>query len=181
MKKILFALLSLIALQTNAQKYLTKTGTIKFVSKAPLETIEGVNKSVASLIDTKAGTLDFIVQIKSFVFDRQLLQEHFNENYMESTKFPKATFKGKIENINAVNFTKDGEYEAITSGKLTIHGITKDIKQKGKIIIKQGKAVLASSFNVLLADYNIAIPGAVKDKISKEVKIEINCTLEPIK
>jgi polyisoprenoid-binding protein YceI len=115
------------------------------------------------------------------VFDRQLLQEHFNENYMESTKFPKATFKGTIENISAINFAKDGEYDAITSGKLTIHGVTKDIKQKGKIMIKQGKAVLASSFNVLLADYNIAIPGAVKDKISKEVKIEINCTLEPIK
>jgi polyisoprenoid-binding protein YceI len=181
MKKVLLSLLVITAFQVNAQKYLTKSGTIDFLSKAPLETIEGVNKSVAALVDAQTGSLDFIVQIKSFVFDRQLLQEHFNENYMESTKFPKATFKGNIENMKSINLTKDGEYDAITSGKLTIHGVTKDVKQKGKLLVKGGKIVLISNFSVLLADYNISIPGAVKDKISKDVKVNVKCTLDPIK
>ncbi len=181
MKKIILSLLILSTFQVNAQKYLTKTGKIDFLSKVPLETIEGVNKSVAALVDAQTGSLDFIVQIKSFVFDRQLLQEHFNENYMESTKFPKATFKGNIENFKTIQFAKDGEYDAITSGKLTIHGVTKEVKQKGKLIVKGGKLILISNFNLLLADYNISIPSAVKDKISKDVKINVNCTLDQIK
>jgi len=123
MRKTLFICLSLIALQTQADKYLTKTGKVIFTSKAPLETIEGTNKSVATLLNTDNGSVEFSIQIKSFVFDRQLLQEHFNENYMESDKIPKATFKGSITNKAAINFAKDGEYKAEVSGKMTIHGV----------------------------------------------------------
>lgn len=181
MKKTLIAIFALASLNLSAQKYFTKTGSVDFLSSTPLEKIEGKNKALASLLDSQTGNLDFIVQIKSFVFDRQLLQEHFNENYMESDKIPKATFKGKIDNIKDVNFAKDGEYEVTTSGKLTIHGVSKDIKQKGKVVIKSGKVILNANFNILLEDYKITIPGAVKDKISKDVKISLNSILEPMK
>lgn len=180
MKKILLTCLALISLQAMGQKYMTKTGTIEFSSKAPLETIEGKNKAVACLLDSKTGTLDFVVQIKSFVFDKQLLQEHFNENYMESDKFPKATFKGVITNLATINFTKDGEYKAEVKGKLSIHGITRDVTYQGKVIIRGGKVLLNSLFNVLLADYNISIPAAVKDKLAKEVKVNVNAVLEKL-
>lgn len=181
MKKILTLLLISSTNLVFAQKYMTKTGTIDFISKAPIETIEGKNKAVAALLNTQTGTLDFIVQIKSFVFDKQLLQEHFNENYMESDKFPKASYKGTIDNLDKVNITKNGEYNVTSTGKLTIHGQTKDVKHPGKLIVKDGKILLQSNFSVLLSDYKISIPGAVKDKISKEIKINVNCNLEPIK
>jgi len=181
MKNILISLLTLCSIQAGAQKMMTKTGTIEFVSKTPLELIIGTNKSVACLYDTKTGSLDFILQNKSFVFDKQLLQEHFNENYMESDKFPKSSFKGTITNYTSINLAKDGEYDAEVVGKLTIHGTTKDIKSTGKIIVKNGKPTLISTFTVLCADYNIAIPGAVKDKISKDVKISVNCSLDALK
>jgi polyisoprenoid-binding protein YceI len=181
MKNIILILLSLFTLQVSAQKYLTKTGKITFTSKTPLETIEGVNKSVASLLDIKTGSLEFIVQIKSFVFDRQLLQEHFNENYMESNKIPKASFKGSVTNLAAINFAKDGEYRAEVSGVMTIHNVSKEVKNTGKIIVKGGMITIVSDFSILLADYNISIPGAVKDKISKDVKVSVNCALSQVK
>lgn len=182
MKQTLFSFLIMFAaMQMNAQKFMTKTGSIDFSATGAIEKIEGFNKSSACLLDSKTGALDFIVQIKSFVFEKQLMQEHFNENYMESDKFPKASFKGSITNLSAINFAKDGEYTAEVGGKLTIHGVTKDVKSTGKIIIKGGKPTLKSSFSVLLADYNVIIPGAVKDKISKDVKINVNCALEAMK
>lgn len=182
MKKIILSGLLIISVNLSfGQKYMTKTGSIDFVSKAPIETIEGKNKAVAALLNTQTGTLDFIVQIKSFVFEKQLLQEHFNENYMESDKFPKASYKGIIENIAKIDISKNGEYNVTSAGKLTIHGETKEVKHLGKLVVRDGKISLQSTFSVLLSDYKIAIPSAVKDKISKEIKINVNCNLEPFK
>jgi len=181
MKKVFFSLLVFVSLQASAQRFMTKTGTIDFVATGAIEKIEGSNKSVACLLDSKAGSLDVIIQIKSFVFEKQLMQEHFNENYMESDKFPKASFKGSIINMASINMAKDGEYTADVVGKLMIHGVTKDVKSTGKVIIKGGKPILKSAFAVLLADYGIEIPGAVKDKISKYVKINLNCALDAMK
>jgi hypothetical protein len=181
MKKLLFSFILLASLQTQAQKYFTKTGTIIFNSKSPVEKIEGVNKATACLLDTRTGAIDFIVQIKSFVFDKQLMQEHFNENYLESDKFPKANFKGVITNHTAINFTKDGEYNAEVVGKMALHGVTKDVKFTGKISIKSGKVTITSTQMLLLEDYKISIPNAVKDKISKDVKVTVNSTLELMK
>jgi len=181
MRPLFFSLLVCLSTQAGAQKFMTKTGSIDFSATTPVERIEGANKSVACLLDSKTGSLDFIVQVKSFVFEKQLMQEHFNENYMESDKFPKSTFKGSITNLAAINFSKDGEYNAEVAGKLTIHGVTNDIKSTGKIIVKGGKATLKSVFNARLSDYKIEIPGAVKDKISKDAKITVNCTLDAMK
>ncbi len=99
---------------------------------------------------------------------------------MESDKYPKATFKGVITNLTTINFAKDGEYKAEVKGKLSIHGVTRDVTYQGKVIIRGGKVLLNSLFNLLLADYNISIPAAVKDKLAKEVKVNVNAVLEKL-
>ena len=162
-------------------KYFTRTGKINFYSKAPMEDIEGKNKTVTAVIDTKSGALQFSVQMKGFEFHKQLMQQHFNENYIESDKFPKAEFKGKITNNSEINYTKDGEYTAKVKGKMTIHGITKDVETTGTIKIDGGKIDASSSFNVLVSDYKIKIPAIVKDKVSNNINVTVDCNLEPLK
>ena len=162
-------------------KFYTKTGKISFYSKAPLEDIEGKNKTVTAVLDSKSGAMQFAVQMKGFEFEKQLMQQHFNENYVESDKFPKAEFKGAITNNSDINYTKDGTYTAKVKGKLTIHGVTKDVETTGTLKINAGKIDATSTFNVLIADYNIKIPSIVKDKVSNSIKIVVDCDLEPLK
>jgi len=125
--------------------------------------------------------MQFAVQMKGFEFEKQLMQQHFNENYVESDKFPKAEFKGAITNNSDINYTKDGTYTAKVKGKLTIHGVTKDVETTGTLKINAGKIDATSTFNVLIADYNIKIPSIVKDKVSNSIKIVVDCDLEPLK
>ena len=143
-----------------------------------MEKIEAKNNKVSSVIDTKSGKVEFAVLIKSFHFEKALMQEHFNENYMESDKFPKSTFAGNITNLKDINFTKDGTYKANVSGKLTIHGVTKDVATAGMIKVKGGVVNVTNTFRVKLADYGIEIPSVVKDKIAKDVEIIINSDLK---
>jgi polyisoprenoid-binding protein YceI len=185
MKKVIL-LLSIIAIATISfaqGKYFTKTGKIDFdatVPKSP-EDIKGVNKSTTMVLDSKTGDMQFLVLMKGFEFTRALMQEHFNENYVESTKFPKAEFKGKIVDNVAVLYTKDGAYKVKVKGKLTMHGITKDTECDGVITVKAGKITATATIVALLADYKIVIPGVVSDKVAKSAKININCALEPLK
>ncbi|HNB80893.1 MAG TPA: YceI family protein [Chitinophagaceae bacterium] len=181
MNKLLFIAFVFLSWNTEAQRYMTKTGSIVFNAAGAIEKIEGKNQSVACVLDASTGTLNMLVQVKSFVFEKQLMQEHFNENYMESDQFPKASFKGEVSNKANINFSKDGDYPAEVKGKLTIHGVTKDITAKGKIQIRNGNPTLQSNFTVLMSDYNINIPGAVKDKISKDARITVDCSLTPFK
>src|SRR5690606_29851446 len=104
-------------------KYLTRSGKVTFFSSTPLEAIEAFNNEAASVMDAKTGDIVFQVPIRSFKFENALMQEHFNENYLESSKYPKAEFKGKITDINKVNFSKDGTYNVTSKGNLTIHGV----------------------------------------------------------
>ncbi len=185
MKKILFGLLFfVIALNTQAQeKYFTKTGKINFKATAPSspEKIEGLNKSVTCVIDSKTGAIQFSALMKGFEFERALMEEHFNENYVESTKYPKAEFKGQITNNGDVNYTKDGVYTVKVLGKLTMHGETKDLVADGKVNVKNGKVIVTSNIIVALADYKISIPSLVADKVSKTVTISVDCNLEMFK
>lgn len=162
-----------------AQRYMTKTASIDFISKTPIETFTALNKSGACLFDASTGSLDLVVQIKSFVFEKQLMQEHFNENYLESEKFPKASFKGKVKTLSAAQLSKEGTYTVDIEGKLTMHGVIKDINEKARIIVNNKGIILDGQFNVAPADYQIAIPGAVKDKIAKEVNIRVKANMEP--
>ena len=169
-----FALVLILAAgtQADAQKYFTRDGKVAFFSEAPLEKIEAHNSKATSVMDTSTGRLEFAVLIKAFQFEKSLMQEHFNENYMESDKYPKATFKGNITNMEAIDFSKDGEYTVDVAGDLTIHGETKAVKTNGTIKIVKGEISAFSSFEVQVADYKIEIPAIVRDNIAKTVKID---------
>ena len=163
-------------------KFYTKTGTIFFkCTKSPLEKIEATNRSATCVLDTKTGSLQFAILVKGFEFERALMQEHFNENYMESSKFPRSEFKGQVLNNNEINYNKDGIYKAIVKGKLQIHGETKDVETVGAMTVKEGKIIANSGFSILLSDYKIHIPSIVSDKIASNVNITVDCYLDQFK
>jgi len=163
------------------QAYITRNGKITFFSQAPLENIEAINNDVTSILDTKMGDFAFVVLIKSFRFKKALMQEHFNENYLESKTFPKATFKGNITDLSKIDFAKDGSYPVTVSGDLTIHGVTKKIEAPGTITINQGKISAASKFGAKVKDYNIKIPSIVANKIAETVEVSVDCKYDEFK
>jgi polyisoprenoid-binding protein YceI len=173
--------ISLLSAQEGVEKYFTKNGKVTFFSDAPMEKIEAKNNKVNAAIDTKSGAVFFKVLIKSFVFEKALMQEHFNENYLESDKYPSSTFKGKIVNLSEVKFDSVGKYTVQIQGKLTIHGITKDIKTVGEIIVKKEGIQALADFNVKLKDYKIRIPGAVTGKIAETVKVSVDADMKALK
>lgn len=183
MKRLLFVLSVLLTcFITSAQeKYFTKTGKIQFFSKTPAENIDATNRSAAVTLDSKTGDLQFAVLMKGFEFKKALMQEHFNKDFVESSKFPKAEFKGQITNNTEIKYTTDGAYTAAVKGKLTIHGVTKDVETTGTITVKGGKIITASTFNIQLPDYNIKVPAVNRSQISDNIKITVNCPLEVLK
>jgi polyisoprenoid-binding protein YceI len=175
MKKLAFlSILIALFLQANGQKFMTKNGYIGFFSNTPMEDIKADNNQVASVLDISTGDLAFQVLIKSFKFDKALMEEHFNENYLESDKYPKATFSGKITDLSSVSFSSPGVYQVEVAGDLTIHGVTKKIKEKGTIEISQGTINATSKFSVVPEDFNIKIPNVVRNNIAKTIEITVN-------
>jgi len=182
MKKITI-LLSLFILSislANAQKFMTKSGTIRFSSDTPIEKIAGINHQVNSALDFATGNFVFRVLIRGFEFEKALMQEHFNENYMESEKFPNSTFSGKITNIKDVNLSKDGVYNVVAEGDLSMHGVTNKVKVNGTLEVKGGKVLGAAKFNVAPKDYKIAIPQAVIKNISEAIQIDVAISLDKL-
>jgi polyisoprenoid-binding protein YceI len=175
------SILLLLAITAIAQdRYYTKTATISFFSKTDLENIEAANKIVTAVIDTRSGAVQFSAPMKAFSFAKGLMQEHFNENYIESDKYPNSTFKGTITNNQSIRYNTPGSYDATVSGNLTIHGVTRAINTNGKITVAHGSLGVNSSFDILLSDYNITVPALVADKISKTIRINIQGKLEPL-
>jgi polyisoprenoid-binding protein YceI len=160
-------------------KYYTKTGKISFYSKAIIENIEAHNRSVTCVLDIKTGNVQFSVPIKGFEFEKALMQEHFNENYLESDKYPKGEFKGLIVNSNEIDYTKDGVYNAKVKGKLTIHGQTNEIETDGKVTKEGNSVIVSTEFNVRLPDYKIK--NEKLQNISNSIKVTVNCSLDPLK
>lgn len=160
-----------------AQKMMTRAGEIKFEASMPaFEEIAATNNTVSCILDEATGDFVALALVKAFKFKAPLMEEHFNENYMESSKFPKATFKGKIANFDANKLSsKKTEFEL--EGDLTIHGVTKKIKTKLALVLNAGKITATSLILVKPQDYNIEIPSLVKDKIAENVKISINFIL----
>ena len=185
MKKIIISLaLVVMACQSQAQdKYFTKTGKIYFDATTPAspEKIEGTNKSVTCVIDSKTGNLQFSVLMKGFEFERALMEEHFNENYVESSKYPKTEFRGQVTDNSTVNYHADGVYPVKVKGKMNLHGVSKDVETSGKLTIKGGKIIASAAFAIVLADYNVSIPTLVSDKVSKNASITVECVMEPLK
>ena len=175
---VLITIFACIACTSFAQVYFTKNGKISFFSKAPLENISADNNQVISVLNTQTSALQFSLLNNAFHFPKAKMEEDFNEDYMESNKFLKSTFNGIITDISNVNSAKDGSYPINVKGDLMIHGVTKNITVPGRITIKDGKISAASSFKVLLKDYNIGVPTIVANKISENIEITINCNYE---
>jgi len=165
----------------NAQsKYMTRNGLIRFEAEGPIkDDIKAVNNQGACVLDAMTGDILFKIPIKSFVFKKALMQEHFNENYMESHKFPTAELKGKIEGLNAAMLQKTGVQQVMVAGKMTLHGVARDIREKGTLEVKDGKIMLRSNFAVALADYSINIPKMVEDKLAKVAQVNLSMDLTP--
>ena len=159
------------------QKYYSKVGQVVFTSDASLEKIEGKNTNGLVVLDAATGRLECSVLIKGFQFEKALMQDHFNENYMESHKFPKGVFKGTITNMQDIHLKKDGTYTVVVKGDLTLHGVTKPFSPTGKVIVKGGKITAASSFEIMVSDFNIEIPKVVRDNIAEKVKVTIQADL----
>jgi len=178
-KVIVFALLIAGMSHLNAQNiYMTKDGQVSFSSQKSVENIDAINNEVNSIINTQNGEMVFQALLKGFHFQRALMEEHFNENYVESEKFPKSTFKGKISNVSAVNFSKDGSYPVKVEGDLTLHGVTKKVSAPGTLVVKAGTIQASSKFNIKLKDFDVKIPSLVADKLSEDVDVKVDCKYE---
>jgi hypothetical protein len=158
---------------TAQNRYFTKTGHIEFYSHTAMEDIKGVNDQVTSFLDIATGDLVFSVLNRSFQFAKPLMQEHFNENYMESEKFPKASFEGKIAYLKTIDFTKSGKYPVKVAGKLTIHGVVKEVEAAGDLTIGKDKITGESVFSVKPEDYGIRIPAVVKQNFEESMKVTV--------
>ena len=177
MKKLIciLFLLALVAQYSTAQKkYFSKTAKISFYSKAPLEDIESHNTQALTAFDAGTGQIEFSVLMKGFEFEKAKMQEHFNEEYIESDKFPKAAFVGTIKNPGDLKLEKDGLYKIPVSGTLTLHGVTKPVNTEATFNVKNGEVSAVAEFNLSVADFNIKIPSLVSDKIGKSVKVVVS-------
>jgi|WetSurMetagenome_2_1015567.scaffolds.fasta_scaffold200018_1 hypothetical protein len=181
MRRSLYILLIFFfAITANGQKFMTRNGLISFYGHTPMEDIKADNNQVASVLDASTGELVFQVLIKSFHFERALMEEHFNENYMESDKIPRAEFKGKITDLSSVDFKKNGSYEVTVEGDLKIHDVTNKVSVKGTIEVVSDGINASSKFNVVPEDYKINIPGVVREKIAKSLEVTIKIKYAPL-
>lgn len=170
-----------MAMPTSAQSTLFSTsgGITSFSSETPLENINAENKKSQAILNTATGEIAIRMNMKDFSFPNKLMQEHFNENYVESDKYPVATFAGKMD--KAIDYTKDGEHVASATGKFTVHGVTKTRTIEGKLKVEAGKIMLTSNFEVALTDHKIDVPQIVFVKIAQNIQVKANYVLIPAK
>lgn len=172
-----FIVLSATASGQSAIIYELNDGEVAFTSDAPLELIKAKSTALRGLIDSDKRTFAFSIPITSFQgFNSPLQRVHFYENYLESGRFPAATFLGKI--IESVDLSKDGEYTIRAKGKLTIHGIERERIIKSTVTVAAGQLSINADFTILLRDHDIEIPRIVFQKISEEIKVNISAQLE---
>jgi len=149
-----------------------RKGTASFFSEAPLEDIEAVNKEVLGAIDLDKGTIAVSMLIRGFHFDKSLMEEHFNENYLESEKFPRATFKGVIKNFSQLDFSKSGSFQAEADGEIEIHGVTRPLKAVVKFDVNASQLQAETTFELAVADFDIDIPKLVFKNIAEVVEVK---------
>jgi polyisoprenoid-binding protein YceI len=165
-----------ITFSANAQTYVGKNIKVGIFSSTPVEDIKAVSNTGIAVLAKQEIAVQ--VAIKSLEFDKKLMQEHFNENYMESDKFPNAKFKGIID--QKIDYTKDGEYMVTAKGILNVHGVDQARTINGKIAIKSGAVSLYATFDVACKSHGIKIPTIVFAKIAEVIKVTINGTLTPL-
>jgi len=181
MKKVLISILALCVsiLYANAQIWQSRNVNIHFFSSTPIEDINATSKSAGAAINAATGKIYFTVDIITFKFAKSLMEEHFNENYMESEKYPKAVFDGQI--LNMTDFSKDGEYKVNIKGKFTVHGVTQDREIAATLNVSGGVIKGKSIFKVKCVDHKINIPKLVVKNIAEEIEVTVNCELLPKK
>jgi len=179
MKNLFFIVLIALSISTFGQgKFISKNAYISFYSSTPLEDILGESNEAVSVLNGETGDVQFQALMTTFHFKRALMEEHFNENYIESEKFPKAKFTGKIENYNK-DMLKNPAAAITVKGQLTVHGVEKTITVPGTLGMENGKLVGTAKFNVKPEDYGITIPSVVRDKIGKEMEVTVKSTYAP--
>ena len=173
MKKIiiLFILITSICSAGFAQLFSTRNAFVNFYSKATLEDIKADNNQAYSIIDAGKKNIAFSLLMKSFIFPKQLMQDHFNENYVESDKYPKAVFNGAY--TGDVMLDKDGIYKIMVKGNLTLHNVTRPIELPATLEVKNGKLSGNAEFKIKPEDYNISIPSVVRNNIAKELTVTV--------
>lgn len=177
-KTLLIIFASIVVLTLNAQDiFQSNNGEVKFFSSTPVEDIDAKSNKLASALNIKTNKFAFKVTIKSFEFKKALMQEHFNENYMESEKYPKATFDGEI--IDAPDLTIKGKYNVKAKGKLNIHGKEQDRIIDAEITVTENALIVKSDFKVKLVDHNIEVPKLVFKNIAETIEVSVNSTLKP--
>jgi len=162
-------------------KYMTRAGHLSFFSASIMEDIEARNDKVAAVFDLSTGQVAFSVPVHEFQFKRTLMQEHFNENYMESDKFPKATFTGQLLNAAQVLKQLPGATQTVeVEGTFTVHGVTRKTIVTGTLQLRDGQLAVFAYFNLAPADYSIDIPLLVREHIAKSVSVRVNLTCDPV-
>jgi polyisoprenoid-binding protein YceI len=171
MKKLVFVLFVLIVHKAPAQQLVTRNGYIGFFSKTPLENVKAENNQAVAAVDLSKQTLAFAVLVKGFLFTKELMQEHFNENYIESDKYPKATFNGTY--TGTVDVSKPGTYSVNVKGALTLHGVTKNIEVPATFQVQAGVLSGVSNFALKPQDFDIQIPSLVREKIAQQISVAV--------
>jgi len=161
----------ILSFTVNAQQYLTKTANISFFSEAPLEDISAKNTKVSAVYDEETKQLVFQLNISDFIFPKPLMQEHFNENYLESDKFPKSSFSGIVEQLNE---------RVIATGTLKMHGVTNEVEVTGSLEKKNDYVIINASFIIPLKDFKIKIPRVVMYNIAEEIEVTVKAELKKI-
>jgi polyisoprenoid-binding protein YceI len=178
MKKI-FLVAASVAITNimQAQIYMGKTCVTHFFSKTSMKDIEAKSNTAKPVLDAASGNFQMRIQNTSFKFESSFMEEHFNENYMESEKFPYATFKGKIN--EKVDYAKDGEYKVTCTGSMEMHGTTNQITTSGTLTVKGKEVTVVSKFKIKPADYKIKVPSLYVKEIAEEIDVDITTVLEP--
>ena len=175
-KFILILLLPLLFAQQKPEKIIARQGNVSFFSYTTVENIKAQNNQVLSIIDFSSNEIAVSVLMNAFVFEKALMREHFNESYIESDIYPKATFSGKIIDFDP---TIDGVQTRIIKGNFSMHGATKELEIKTKIEKQLGKFIISGTFEAQVKDYNIKIPTLLKGNIAKSILVDFKFEYEP--
>jgi hypothetical protein len=163
-----------------SQKYFTRNGYVRFFSATPVENIEAINNQASCIVDMETGEVVSKMLMTAFQFEKALMQEHFNENYVESDKFPQAVLKAKIVNLKEIDFSKNGINNVTLDAEITIHGVPHHYTINGTVEYQNGKIIALSSFIVKPSDFDIKIPKAVENNIAREVQVNVKYELETL-
>ncbi|WKZ58116.1 MAG: YceI family protein [Cyclobacteriaceae bacterium] len=175
-KSILLVWLGVVAISAQAQRYVLSEGVITFFSEATLENIKAENKHTTSAFDVTTGEIAFAVPNNQFQFEKKLMQQHFNEKYMESEKYPRSTFSGKVEGFDA---SKTGKQQVRATGKMFIHGVTQSVEIPGVLEVSTQGVSMKSTFMIKLADYKIKIPQILWQNIAEQVEVTVDLVYKP--